>query len=103
VTPEERAKKIIQGLGFPREDSPFTTLLREAIACEVREAEQAMSKYWEMTVGQERDELRERVAMMERALCAWNDDFKSSDKNVISVPRRQIENLLQGKPHNEGN
>jgi hypothetical protein len=109
VTPDERAELVVRWFSSsieqyadPKTQEADKADLKAKIALEIEAAEKVMSKYWDMTVGQERDELRERVSMLEKALCAWNDDFKSSDKNVIAVPRHQIENLLQGRPHNEG-
>lgn len=46
---------------------------------EIRKAEQAMSKYWETTVGQERDELKSEVAKLRQAIQSIPYDQRPTD------------------------
>jgi hypothetical protein len=63
MTPEARAKILVARLMFTPPN-----YFEAVIASSIREAEQAMSKYWDMMVGQERDELRVKVKELEQEI-----------------------------------
>lgn len=74
MTPEERAKHAMGTVRGMREAHCLDDeVLEDIIAGAIRAAEGVMSKYWDMTVGQERDELRAENNNL-RALLAYGTD-----------------------------
>jgi hypothetical protein len=65
MTPEERAEMALSQV--IKDWGPYSLPAEEvlpAVARAIRAAEAAMSRYWDMTVGQECNELREENAKM---------------------------------------